>query len=163
MLCERTCLIIFPAGDKEERRSPSGGGGRATPRRPRAHRLALCVYVVSHRMALFACETIGNHRVLVISGVPQPRRRPPGRTPEPSRQLRMLQNDEVAYFFRRLRPRVPRPVRGLSKHSNRDRGPHPRSPTTNQPTNHPVYGTDGVLRTALRSHPGNCGCCKMTK
>ena len=72
-------------------------GGRE---RVRSYPRAVCMYVVARQVIYGCAETIGNHRVLVISGVPQPRRRPPGRTPEPSRQLRMLQNDEVAYFFR---------------------------------------------------------------
>jgi hypothetical protein len=40
--------MIFPAGEKEVRRSPSGGGGRASQGRPRDHvlivgRLYMCM------------------------------------------------------------------------------------------------------------------------
>ena len=53
----------------------------------------------------FGRETSESKRGSLLFDVPmrKSRRRPPGRTPEPSRQLRMLQNYEVAYFFRRLR------------------------------------------------------------
>ena len=107
--------IVLPAGDKEEQRSPSGGGGRATPRRPRAHQLGICVYVVPPQLGILLAKRMvfdgfrSNYPTLewefpLRNGVvafrvfPQPRLRPPGRTPEPSRQLRMLQNDEVAIF-----------------------------------------------------------------
>ena len=49
--------FMFPAGEKEERRSPLGGGGRAQLRCPREHRLALCMYVVEHQVGSGCAKT----------------------------------------------------------------------------------------------------------